>query len=146
MSMSKSHQSFEEVRRREREHQQRHQREHQQRLQKDLVTLAVVRRRAEARNVKIPDIEKIRVENEFMKRWFNEKVDVETTDSVCKICTYEMGFGEVWRMKCSHEFHPHCLSDWYRMYGNCPVCKHPPSSSPPSIAVKNKLEIEDYFY
>ena len=53
-----------------------------------------------------------------------------TTDVTCIICgnNFERQFGDfshstVKRLPCNHEFHKHCIDEWFTRKRICPLCK-----------------------
>ncbi|KAJ3214012.1 hypothetical protein HDU67_002156 [Dinochytrium kinnereticum] len=66
----------------------------------------------------------------------------------CAVCQDEFtseGDGEVAiRLLCNHNFHPHCIENWLKVNGTCPVCRKkveeelspegPPQADPPEVS------------
>jgi hypothetical protein len=40
----------------------------------------------------------------------------------CSICLAPLSI-EVYRLECSHEFHPPCLLQWFQRHPSCPMCR-----------------------
>ncbi|KAF8689169.1 hypothetical protein HU200_041952 [Digitaria exilis] len=58
----------------------------------------------------------------------------------CAICLNDFRADETLRaMPCSHAFHQHCISEWLRRNGVCPLCRH----RLPTASTPNEEEEED---
>ncbi len=48
----------------------------------------------------------------------------EDPDVKCSICLEGYKHGEfIVKLQCKHFFHPHCILQWFKMNGSCPICK-----------------------
>ncbi|XP_034568553.1 probable E3 ubiquitin-protein ligase ATL45 [Setaria viridis] len=49
----------------------------------------------------------------------------DATQTECAVCLQDLNAEETLRaMPCSHAFHQHCIFDWLRRNGACPLCRH----------------------
>ncbi|KAF8728159.1 hypothetical protein HU200_018742 [Digitaria exilis] len=64
----------------------------------------------------------------------------------CAICLNDFRADETLRaMPCSHAFHQHCISEWLRRNGACPLCRHrlPIASTPDDEEEEDEQDSDD---
>jgi len=58
-------------------------------------------------------------------------------DEACSICFDDLDAALISspdRLPCSHIFHEHCLSEWFKQNGSCPICRSTPRQIAEDVA------------
>jgi plasmid rolling circle replication initiator protein Rep len=80
----------------------------------------------------------------------------------CIICLDSLEKGEIADLKCKHEFHNKCISEWICKENSCPICRrnnpmrksplysiiihHVPNELPTDTQVTDKLRVVKYIF
>ncbi len=64
-----------------------------------------------------------KVKENYLKKQM-KKTKCKETESICSICIDPIIIDEKQiQLKCSHAFHPKCISEWTNRKSNCPCCR-----------------------